>query len=937
LSTHDIFSHQQLTKGRKKGELETNRNDIAFLHFDAHVPFFINYPLSLIFILLCFFSWGHALFFSTLGYAAENNNALLFLPLKINTAQERKQLQELTDRTLSEALVKWNKNEKIFHFMPRQKAQQELDYNGAWPPSINTLQELVEKASVKTDNLRYIAAGSLTRLGQRISVDLKVYDLLHPDAATYYYQDNKTLENLGKAIDQILTDILKHTSRNLLVGEVILKGNERIDSGAVLRQIKTRTGDRYDPQSLTEDMKRVFKMGYFDDVRISTQETAKGKEIIFELKEKPVIGQILLEGTKELKEETVREAVTITSNTIVNPKKVKEAADNIRSLYREKGFYDTKVTTKLSYPKPDRVDIRFVIEEGPKIYTKEVKFVGNNAFKARKLKKVIETSTRGFFSWLTDSGLLKRDVLEQDVARLTAYYHNHGYIEAKVGEPEIVQKGKWLYVTFNIFEGDRYKVGNITLTGDFIADQNDLLRLFELRKEEYLSRKILREDILRFTDFYAENGYAFAEVNPFVHEREADKSVDITINIQKGDLVYLNRILISGNTRTRDKVIRRELDIKEKGIFNSKGIRDSHEKLQRLDYFEEINITPEPTLEKNMMNVKVEVKEKPTGSFSIGAGYSSVDNLLVMGEISQNNFLGKGQRLALQANLGSTSNRYNISFTEPHYKDSQLLVGLDVYNWKREYTDYTKDSYGGALRFGYPVWELWKMNFSYGYDKADLTDVKENASQIIKDSVDIHVTSFTTLGFWRDTRNRRFDASKGSRNAINVKYAGGPLGGDSAFTKIEAASSWYFPLFWEVIYHLKFAAGQLFEDKSGKLPVFEKFYLGGIRTIRGFNSNHISPKDPTTDERIGGKKMWFMNAEWIFPLVKEAGLKGLIFFDAGNVYEDEWEFDFIKKSVGTGFRWLSPVGPLRLEWGYVIDPVEDEDQSNWDFSIGGEF
>jgi outer membrane protein insertion porin family len=549
---------------------------------------------------------------------------------------------------------------------------------------------------------------------------------------------------------------------------------------------------------------------------------------------------------------------------------------------------------------------------------------------------VIESSSKGLFSFITESGLLKKDVLELDVARLSAFYHNHGYIEAKVGEPEIVQEGKWLYITFNIFEGDRYRVGSVDISGDLIVDKNDLLALVELREEEYLSRQILREDILRITDFYAENGFAFAEVNPAIKENQAEKTVDIAIDIIKGDLVYLNRIMIKGNTRTRDKVIRRELAIKEKDVFNSKAMRTSHEAVQRLDYFEEININPEATLVGNLMDVIVEVKEKPTGAFSVGAGYSSAESFMFMGEISQNNFLGKGQRLALAANLSGTSSRYNLSFTEPRYKDSKLLVGLDLYNWQREYDDYTKDSTGGAIRFGYPVWGKWYMGFGYGYDNADLTDIQETASSVIKDSAGIHVTSFVTLNFTRDTRNRRYNATKGSRNVIASKLAGGYLQGDAAFTKVEGTSSWYFPLFWETSFHLKGAAGQVFENTSGQLPVFEKFYLGGLGSVRGFPANNISPVDPVTGDRIGGTKMWYTNLEWLFPVLKDAGLSGVVFFDAGNAF-DEWSFEIIKKSVGGGLRWLSPMGPLRLEYGFVIDPEPDEDSGNWEFSIGTEF
>jgi outer membrane protein insertion porin family len=863
-----------------------------------------------------------------------DRETILFLPLKIHTAVDFDQMQELADKTVAAALQARGIETSEYFLLPRTEAEQYIDYQGVFPPSFAAIQAL----GTKIAQPRYVAAGSLTRIGQKISIDVKLFDLLTPSASTYYYQDGKTIENFARAMDDLIGDIAAYTGRDFLIASIGITGNARIDSGAIRRHIASRAGDRFDPKALNADLKNVHKMGYFEDVAIDVIDSEKGKEVVFKVTEKPVIGQILIEGTKELKEETVQEAVTITSNSIINPKKVRETVDNILALYKEKGYYNTEIDTKFTYPKPERVDVRFIIDEGPKIYTKEIKFSGNKAFKTRKLKKVIETSTKGLFSWVTESGLLKMDVLEQDVARLTAYYHNHGYIEAKVGEPDIVQEGKWLYVTFNIYEGERYRVGTVDLTGDLIVDKEILLYMTRIREEEYLSRKILREDILRLTDMYAENGFAFAEVNPVVEEDKKGKIVNIVINIAKGDLVYVNRIMIKGNTRTRDKVIRRELAIKEKDVFNSKALRTSHESLQRLDYFEEVNINPEAAREKNFMDVTVEVKEKRTGAFSIGAGYSSAENFIFMGEISQDNFLGKGQRLALQANLGGISTRYSLSFTEPHYKDTNLLIGIDLYKWEKEYTDYTKNSNGGGIRIGYPIWGKWYMGLGYGYDNADLTDIAEDASQIIKDSADIHITSFVTASFSRDTRNRRFNASRGSKNFITTKYAGGPLlGGDAAFTKVEASTSWYYQVYWELISHFKLAAGQILESSSGKLPVFEKFYLGGIRDIRGFETNTISPKDPGTDEQIGGKNMWYMNAELAFPVVKDVGLNGVVFFDAGNVYADDWDFDTIKKSVGGGVRWMSPMGPLRLEYGYIINPEPDEGDGRWDFTMGAEF
>jgi len=268
-----------------------------------------------------------------------------------------------------------------------------------------------------------------------------------------------------------------------------------------------------------------------------------------------------------------------------------------------------------------------------------------------------------------------------------------------------------------------------------------------------------------------------------------------------------------------------------------------------------------------------------------------------------------------------------------------LSWGIDLFDTKREFDDYTKDSAGGAISFGYPIWEKWRGFGSYSYTDTTLSDVSEDASFVIRNSVDINITSAVKFSLQRDTRDRRFGATKGSKHNLSVRYAGGPLGGDSEFTKVEGTTSWYFPLFWDTVFHFKGAAGQAFENEDDGLPVYERFYLGGLQSIRGFDSAKVSPTDPETDERIGGDKMWFTNIELIFPLLAEQGVNGVVFYDMGRVFDDneDWGFDDFEKAVGLGIRWFSPIGPLRLEWGYNLDPEDDEDDSVWDFSIGGVF
>ncbi|WP_051309235.1 outer membrane protein assembly factor BamA [Desulfogranum japonicum] len=875
---------------------------------------------------ITFYLLGLLLFTASIAQALEQNTA--FLPLKIN-ASAPDLLRQRADEALQKALLA-----KGFTMISRSQASSMANYTGTWPPKASLLSTIAG-----TSGYDYVATGSLTQLGERVSIDFSVFDLLQPQSPFTSFKEGNS-RDLEALVNSAVTEALGYSNRRFSVASIAPAGNLRIDSGAILRKITTKPGDIYDPATLREDLKSVFSMGYFDNVEIEATDSAKGKNIIFRVQEKPLIGSLTITGTDHIKEKDVKDAANISENSILNPTKVNEAVTRIKELYKSKGYYNTTVDAQVSYPGKDNAEIQFVIDEGEKITIEEISFQGNKSFDADDLEDVIQTGTYAWWlSWLTDAGVLKMDILKQDAARVNAYYHNHGFIEAKVGDPIVEQKDGDLYVTFPIEEGPRYRVGVVDIDGDLIKDKSELIDMLKIREEPFLNRQTLREDATRLQDLYAENGYAFAEIAPEIKKAEEGQRVDIQLTISKGSLVYFNRIVIEGNTRTRENVIRRDLAVKEGGVFDSKAIRTSTQKLQRLGYFEEVNVTPKPTLNEDQMDVVVDVKEKATGQFSIGAGYSSSENLIFMGEIKEDNIFGTGNNLSLAANLSSTTTRYNLNFTNPRLFDSQISAGFELFNWEREYDDYTKDSTGAGINFGHPFWEKWRIYYGYTISDTDLTDISEDASVVITRSKDIHLTSEGRVSLVRDTRNHRFIPTSGSRNSIGVRYAGGPLGGDAQFTKVEGSSSWYFPLAWDMAFHVKAAAGQVFENEDDKLPVYEHFYLGGMRSIRGFDSLSISPIDEETGEKIGGDKMWYSNVSVIFPLVKDMGMMGEVFTDFGNVYavEEDWDFGDYKKSAGVGILWLSPLGPLRLAWGYNLDQQDGEDSSNWDFSMGGTF
>ncbi len=855
----------------------------------------------------------------------------LFLPLKVKSFQNTASYKKIIDKNFRQNLIS---TDTIFP--DRTQAEAMVDYTGeTWPPSVEQLKQLAQENDVEN-----VITGLVTTVGREISIDIQFFDILAPQNPVYFYQKARSGSELPTVIKQIAESVKQYNNRQFRIAAITTKGNNRIDSGAILRKISTQRGSVYNQAALREDLKEIYKMGYFNNVQIDVADGTNGKEVTFLVEEKPVIQSVEFLGISQLKEEDVKAVANIRDNLILNPVQIDKAKKAILTLYKSKGFYDSIVKVVTTYPNDEGAVVKFIINEGKKIYIKEIKIEGNEAFSDSKILDQIQTGERWFMSWLTEAGLLDQTKIAQDTKLIQAFYSDNGYLDVRVDNPVIEQKGEWLYITFKIDEGPRYKVGKVEIAGSGKDDRQQLLGILKTPEEEYISRKVIRSDILKLTDHYAEQGYAFADIKPSFQKVGNDK-MNILFNIDKGNLVYVDRIIIRGNTRTHDNVIRRELRIEEGGIFDSKALRLSSQALQRLQFFEEVSITPEPAMDPNRMTIIISVKERSTGSFSIGAGYSSADKLLFMGKIAENNFLGRGDSLSLSANIGGSSTYFNLAYTNPRLNDSQLSWGLDAFHTSREYDDYTRKSSGGGLRIGYPIWEKWKIYGNYSLTSTDLTDVQDTASYIIRNSVNIHLTSAIKLSLVRDTRNLRFGATKGSRNVLSVKYAGGPLGGDAQFTKVEGTSGWYIPLFWGTSFHIKLAAGKVFENETDKLPVYERFYLGGLSSVRGFKYARISPIDPVSGERVGGDKMWFSNLEYIFPLLKTQGVNGLLFFDAGQVSADDMELisigDDLKKAAGIGLNWLSPMGPLKFVLGYNLDPADNEDDSVFDFSIGGSF
>ena len=791
------------------------------------------------------------------------------------------------------------------------------------------------------NGIDYVVWGSLTWIGQQFSMDAKMLETFGEAPPHVFIVEGKSIENLLGNVKELTDKIVIKLFKREKVAEVLIKGNKRIEADAIKRVIKTAPGDVMLAKSLSDDLKAVYSMGYFDDIRIESEKGVEGKIIIFLVKEKPNVRKVRLEGNRHIKDEDIQGVLNIRTGSILNINKIRDGVKHIEDLYKGKNYHNVKVAYNIKELENNQTDLEFIIAEGEKIRIKHIIFEGNSAYTDKKLRKIMGTSEKGFFSWITSSGDLKTEDLNQDTSKLAAFYHNSGYIKAKVGEPKIEFKEDWIYITIKVDEGPRFKVGTVDIIGDLIFPQEQLLGKLKIAKETFFNREVVRNDVLALTDFYADEGYAYAEITPLVNEDLNNLNVDIRYNVKKNKQVYFETILISGNTKTRDKVIRRELKVYEQELYSGKGLKRGVRNLYRLDYFDDIKVNTLKGSADDKMLLKIDVNEKATGAFTFGGGYSSVENAFFMVSVAQRNLFGRGQTLGLKAQLGGRTHRYDISFTEPWLFDIPLSAGFDLYKLDTDYSTYDKDSIGSGVRFSYPVFDYTRAYLSYEYENTEIKNITLDAPDSIWELEGTNITSSTTAKLRYDSTNSIFNATEGSEHSISMQYAG--LGGDIGFTKFIAETGWYHPLIKDLVGFLHGKTGYVMKHSGNILPDWERFYLGGMNSLRGFGWRDISPKKNNKngyETKIGGDKFIQINAELKHPLLKDQGLYGVVFYDTGNVYDNDENLDLadLRKSTGLGFRWYSPIGPLRLEYGYRLDTKEGEEKGGrWEFTMGGAF
>ncbi|MFN8392246.1 MAG: outer membrane protein assembly factor BamA [Bdellovibrionota bacterium] len=735
-------------------------------------------------------------------------------------------------------------------------------------------------------------------------------------------------------------------SAGTVIDRVEIRGNARIEPATVLLQAKSQPGDDYDASQVSADVKEIYKTGFFEQVAAKLERTSGATVLVFQVVEKPAIRHVKIEGNKEVKEDKIKEKLNISTRFFLDRKKIDAGVEELKKYYQSEGYYGTTIDYNVNPAQENQVDLAVQITEGDKKRIREIAFEGNKQVDSSELKDVVDTATyKWWSSWITGSGVVKQEALDNDVKALGAYYLNHGFVEVHVGQPVVEETTDGLRVVYKVEEGDVYTFSKISASGDLVnKSQEETLKGIVIESGEKFNLEQLRKDTFTVSEKFTDVGYAFANVEPATDIHRESKTVDVNFVVNKGNLVTVNRINITGNKKTQDNVVRRSLQLGEQEFFSSSKIRRSQELLQRLGYFDEVTITPEPTSVQDQVDLGVSVREGNTGTFSLGAGVSSGDGFIFSSRISENNLFGTGNALALDVNTGTNRENFVLSFTDPRVNDSRLSFGADLLSTKHRFDNFDRNQAGGSLTFGYPLWFLGpealddvRASLTYELLKIKIDNVDADAPELIKDNEGSSISSSVTPQVTRNTIDNPLDPTKGSKQQVSVELAG--LGGDQKFWLVQASNGFYYPL-WKPSFgnfvfaqRTRFGYGETFNDED--FPLFKRFFPGGINSVRGFESRELGPKDEQGNE-YGGNKQLIANFELIYPLISSVGISGVVFYDVGNAFDDNESIDIgeLRQAVGWGIRWKSPLAPIRIEFGYPIDRKEGEKSFVTNFSFG---
>jgi len=719
----------------------------------------------------------------------------------------------------------------------------------------------------------------------------------------------------------------------IIIRDIHVEGNRRVQDAVILGRVKSTVGSAFNPSLLSEDIRSIFSLGFFDDVQLRVEDFEGGVRIIFAVSERPFVRDVDFVGNKAQDRDTLQDKIDVKLGSVYNPVDVQRAVEKLRDFYEDEGYFEVQITPTVEKFADTDVKLIFNIVEGRQITIEAIKFVGNKGLRDDQLKESMETKERQYYIL---RGKVQRQRLEQDVDRILGLYNDNGYIQARVESQDasVDRERARVTITITVTEGPQFRVGEVKMTGVTLLPEKEVERQIRLRTGDVFSVSRVRDSVTGISNLYSTIGRASADINAKRDQLPAVNQINLTFEIVEGPEVYVERINISGNVRSEDKILRRELPLHEGDLYTLQNKEKARQRLVNLGYFETVNVDTQPGSDKTKIIVNVVVVERATGLFSIGGGYSSVDSLVGTIDLAQRNFLGRGWEVAIRIRAGAQTQQGTISFTDPWLFDRPLSGGFDVYKSIRIYQDYTYDTTGLNLRLSHPFAEYWRWNTGYRLSQDIVKDLSATAPPDLIEQRGTTITSAIGGSVGRDSRDLVAAPSKGGQTVFSVDFAG--LGGDAQFYKLTFLQTYFWPVWFGHILGTRFEAGVV-EGWGGKeVPIYERFYLGGPNTIRAFKYRSVSPVDDA-GFKTGGNSEVLANAEYIIPL--PFGLRVAFFFDIGNVYGFGTAFDptDLRFGPGAGIRWQSPFGPIRVDYGLNVAPRAGEGPGAFQFSVGSPF
>jgi outer membrane protein insertion porin family len=781
-------------------------------------------------------------------------------------------------------------------------------------------------------------------------------------------------------------------ARGLPIVNIRVAGNRRITSEDILAYLTEKAGQTFSPEALSKDVRELWNSGFFDDIEVDLERETGGVSLRFVVRERPNISEIEFEGNTEIDTEDLTEAIEVKSNSIISYPAIQRSIQKIRDKYAEQGYFLAEAESEVLPLKNNEVKIKFKVTEHSRVSVRRVTFIGNDTVSDDELRAVMFTGNPGFFAF-GSGGPFRQDAFERDMAVISALYYDRGYLQVSINTPRVMltpdRNGVELSIT--IEEGPRYKIRRFRVFErdtegkeiEPIGGRRKLRSLIRAESGDYFNRAQLLEDLQAVRTLYRDDGFANVLADPETTLDPTSREVDVVVPILRGPLVHFGRIEVQGNTKTRDKVIRRELEIVEGDKFSETNLERSRRRVTALGYFERVDITTQDE-NTDRISVLVEVAEKPTGTFQVGAGFSSIENFIATAQIQQANLFGNGQSLSLNAQLSGIRTLVNVRYFEPYLLDSSVGFTVDLYEQLRIYNDFSQGTRGGALTFGYPLIDP-ELSASLTYTLQRDTVSTETTSTFLQGGSSLSafnrlplanlfndgITSSLRPALTWDTRDNRLFPTSGVYLRGSTEVAVDALGSTNEFLRNRFTGRFYYPLGGGFVLKLNTEAGLVTSPSADGVPIFARFFLGGIVDVRGFRFRSIGPRAPLTEStdpnsvpivngaNIGGNLMFYDNLELEFSILEDVGIRGVIFTDAGNAWNlegvycqagarplyDELNpcFDFpgdlmnLRTSWGFGLRWFSPLGPLRFEYGFPFAPLPFEETRRFEFTIGNFF